>query len=86
MSSFATIFDRGTYFDTVCRRGRALCPDGRVRSVELGALADTWFSVPARARIGGRWVRGYVTVETVEGWMWPTLDDPAIVKFKETAA
>jgi hypothetical protein len=42
------------------RRARALCPDGALRVVVCG-LPDTAFSIPARARINGRSVRGFVS-------------------------
>ncbi len=42
------------------RRCRALCEDGKIRVVICG-MPDTLFSIPARARIGGKSVRGYVT-------------------------
>lgn len=45
---------------------RALCSDGVIRAVEMSETADTFFSVPARARISGKWVSGYVTTEERE--------------------
>lgn len=36
------------------------CPDGKKRVVRCG-IPDTWFSVPAVARIAGRTVRGFVS-------------------------
>ena len=64
-------------------RGRALCVDGKIRSVRFpsGGIADTFFSVPAVVTVKGKTVSGYVTVETVEGYSTPTEDDPAIVRF-----
>ena len=64
-------------------RGRALCPDGRVRAVRFpgGGIADTFFSVPASVSAKGKTVSGYVTVETIQGYSTPSVDDPAIVKF-----
>jgi hypothetical protein len=45
----------------------ARCPDGRRRTVYLGADADTFFSWPGRVSIAGRWVRGFVAVQTDDG-------------------
>ena len=39
----------------------ALCEDGKRRTVRLGVDADTFFSWPGRASVGGRTVRGFVT-------------------------
>jgi hypothetical protein len=62
--------------------GRALCTDGKVRTVRFKTgIADTFFSVPASVSVKGKTVSGYVTVETVEGWTTPTDGDPAVVKF-----
>lgn len=61
-------------------KGRALCPDGIVRAFQ-GGTADTYFSIPARVSAKGTTVRGFITVETVQGYSTPTTDDPAIVKF-----
>ncbi len=38
-----------------------LCPDGRRRTAYLGPDADTFFSWPARVKIAGRWVKGFVS-------------------------
>lgn len=47
---------------------KALCQDGKVRTVRVKAYrydgslaADTAFSVPAHCRVAGRYVAGYVT-------------------------
>lgn len=47
------------------RRGsRALCSDGKIRSLSyLAQQADTFFSVPAAVKVGRRYVRGYVCTE-----------------------
>lgn len=42
---------------------RVLCSDGIIRAVEMGQTADTFFSVPARLRLNGKWITGYVTTE-----------------------
>ena len=42
---------------------KVLCADGKIRACEMSPTADTFFSVPARARINGKWVSGYVTGE-----------------------
>lgn len=38
-----------------------MCPDGRRRTAYLGQDADTFFSWPARVKIAGKWVRGFVS-------------------------
>ena len=38
---------------------KALCPDGKVRTVYLGG-ADSFFSAPARTRVRGKYVSGFV--------------------------
>lgn len=42
------------------RRGRALFADGKVRAFRAG-IPDTYFTIPAHARIGGKYVAGFVT-------------------------
>lgn len=42
------------------RRGRVLFPDGKIRAVKLG-VADTFFTIPARASWNGRTVSGFVS-------------------------
>lgn len=42
---------------------KALFSDGRIRAVEMAQTADTFFSVPATARINGKLITGYVTTE-----------------------
>lgn len=41
-----------------------LCEDGKRRTIRLNQAADTFFSWPGRASIGGKTVRGYVTTVT----------------------
>jgi hypothetical protein len=43
------------------RKGRAYFPDGQIRRVWAG-IPDTYFSIPAHARIKGRYVRGSLSV------------------------
>lgn len=62
-------------------KGRALCPDGKVRAFR-GGIADTFFSIPARVSTKGTTVAGYVTVETRDGYSTATEEDPAVVKFQ----
>lgn len=45
---------------------RALCSDGVIRAVEMSPSPDSFFSIPARARIAGKWLSGYVTTEQTE--------------------
>lgn len=65
------------------RRGtRALCSDGKVRSVvRISETADTFFSIPAAVKVNGKTVSGYVTLETLEGWSTPSDVDPTVLKF-----
>jgi hypothetical protein len=41
------------------RRARAKCFDGKLRVFQVG-IPDTFFSIPAIGKIGGRYVRGWV--------------------------
>ena len=44
---------------------RALCHDGKVRTVRVRQSPDTFFSHPGRVTFGnGRTVRGYVSVDS----------------------
>lgn len=64
--------------------GRALCEDGKVRALHrIAATADTFFSVPAAVKVGGKTVSGFITVETVDGWSThtPGDGDPTVVRF-----
>lgn len=63
--------------------GKALCSDGRTRTVRFhSGIADTFYSVPCTITVKGKTVSGYVTVETLAGFSTPTEDDPAVVKFR----
>jgi hypothetical protein len=63
-------------------KGRALCPDGKVRTLKrIAESADTFFSVPAAVTYKGKTVAGYVTVETIQGYSTPDALDPLVVKF-----
>lgn len=42
---------------------RALCEDGRIRTIRLNQMPDNAFSWPGRASIGGKTVRGYLYSE-----------------------
>lgn len=44
----------------------ARCPDGKIRRVKVGA-PDTFFSIPATARVSGRTVAGFVSVSDSTG-------------------
>lgn len=59
------LFRNGWGGSSFVRSGsRALCSDGKVRSLSyVAAQADTFFSVPAAVRIGKVYVRGYLTTE-----------------------
>lgn len=86
-------FARGTSI-TYCTRSdrsiwsaRVLCPDGTVRSpATIGPNADTAFSIPATIRVKGKPVRGFVHVETVEGFSTSTDSDPSVAKFSPFSA
>ena len=56
-------FPCGLYFRT---GHRLLCSDGKVRAAELAQTANTFFSVPAKVRVHGKWVSGYYTGEENE--------------------
>lgn len=63
---------------------KAMCADGKVRKVcRIAASADTFFSVPAAVRVRGKYVTGYLTVTTVEGYdTEASVEDPYVVKFR----
>lgn len=42
-------------------KGKAVCPDGKVRSVRLAITADTFFSIPASVVVKKKRVSGFVT-------------------------
>lgn len=46
---------------------RLLCADGKVRAAELAECPDTFFSIPARLRVRGKWVSGYATTDERDG-------------------
>lgn len=48
------------------RRARVRCPDGRLRVVTCG-IPDTYFSIPARAKVNGTTVGGFVHMDTEKG-------------------
>lgn len=61
---------------------KALCPDGKVRTVKrIAETADTFFSVPAAVAAKGKTVAGFITFVTRSGLSTETPDDPLIVKF-----
>lgn len=63
-------------------RADVMCSDGKVRAVaRIAETADTVFSVPAAVRVAGKYVSGYMTVETRSGSSVATEDDPAVAKF-----
>ncbi len=43
------------------RKGAAIFPDGKIRTVYAG-IPDTFFSIPAHARINGWYVSGFLTI------------------------
>lgn len=44
------------------RRCKALFPDGKVR-VAWAGIPDTFYTIPAHARIGRRYVRGFLSLD-----------------------
>lgn len=42
------------------RRSRVIFPDGVIRAARCG-IPDTFFSIPAHARVKGKYIRGYIT-------------------------
>lgn len=44
------------------RKGAALFPDGKLRAIRAG-IPDTMFSIPASARVSGKYVAGFVTID-----------------------
>lgn len=84
-------YARDTYIHSslpwgIIRAARAICPDGVVRTMHrVAETYDTFFSIPASVtirRAGKRYtVSGFVSVETEEGWSFPSEGDPLIVKF-----
>lgn len=72
MESIATPLPDGTWIepeewaypeDTYTRRAYAICPDGIKRVVKC-KCADTFFSVPAIAKIGSKRVKGFLSSRT----------------------
>ena len=67
-----TTFPDGTWLEgeefcypdgNMTRRAYAECADGKNR-VFIAGIADTFFSIPARGKIGGKSVRGILTKST----------------------
>jgi hypothetical protein len=66
--------------------GKALCSDGKVRTLKrISVTADSFFSIPATIEVrdlGKRYtISGYVTIESLAGFSTDTELDPATVKF-----
>jgi hypothetical protein len=66
-----TTFDNGTWLEaeekaypngTYTRLARCICPDGKLRVV-LCSIPDTYFSIPAKMRIGKTTVKGWIGKE-----------------------
>lgn len=85
-------YAHGTYLDCCLQwgrylRGRALCPDGRVRALaRIARTADTYFSLRAAVKVRGRTVSGYVTITTASGSSVQTDTDREYVEFVPTGA
>ncbi len=40
---------------------KVLCVDGKVRTATVTGSADTWFSLPARVKVNGKTVSGFIS-------------------------
>ena len=45
-----------------CVGGRALCSDGKLRSIQHVSAPDTFFSIPCSVQVKGKTVRGFVSI------------------------
>jgi hypothetical protein len=74
MPSTRSTYARGTWIDpeefayncslsTTRRKAKAICEDGRPRTFHVG-IPDTFFSIPARGKIGQQSVTGYICINT----------------------
>ena len=66
------VYAKDTWIETfgpcgLFRRAAAVCPDGRLRTVRLAAVADTFFSVRARLSYRGRTVTGFISFKSDDG-------------------
>ena len=59
------------------RRARVRFPDGSLRIVDCSGVADTYFSIEAKARISGQKIDGYVTSDNDEYVFRPMNTDKA---------
>jgi len=39
-----------------------ICADGKARYAEITGQPTTYFSIPARVKVRGKWITGYVTM------------------------
>lgn len=72
MTARGTEYARGTFIaaeeysypnGAMVRPCAAVCPDGKVRRCYAG-IPDTYFTIPAYTRIGGKRVKGYLSMDT----------------------
>ena len=61
--------------------GRAICADGRVRTLAYVGEPDTVWTRPAAVRVRGRYVPGIVEIATGSGLSAPRPHDPAFLRF-----
>lgn len=61
--------------------GRAMCADGRVRTLAHLGEPDTVWTRPAAVKVRGRYVRGFVEMRTGSGSSTPMPHDPAYLAF-----
>ena len=45
------------------RKARARCEDGKLRVITIG-VPDTYFSIPGHTRVKGKYVSGFVSVDS----------------------
>jgi len=69
MKTTAHVNDNGTWLEPeelcyphgrMTRKAFAVCPDG-IKRIAVCGLPDTYFSIPARIRVKGKSIVGYVT-------------------------
>lgn len=61
---------------------RLLCSDGRIRAAELAETPDTFFSTPARCRVNGVWISGYMTAEELPWTEGAEMPLPRVFSFR----
>lgn len=90
MSIDTTYYDHGTSL-TVKRpwslfvKAKAICPDGKVRSIRLSQCADGYTTVPGRVNYRGITVSGFITFkegrQTMKGDLAPLTEPVRWIEF-----